>query len=82
MATRTVNTVTASATIKSAESPLDYKSGLFSYRLSLSLLKTMLKNNITPNPTTTSAAIHLHKNTIYLCAVFLPEKTCYLFGSE
>ena len=71
MATRTVNTVTASATIKSAESPLDYKSGLFLYLLSLSLLKTMLKNNIiTETDYNKCRNTFAQKHGISLCSIF------------
>ena len=71
METKTVNIATDPATQMHAQSPLDYESGLFSYRLSMSALRTMLKNNmITESDYNKCHKKLAQKYGISLCSIF------------
>ena len=71
MGTRIVNTVAESVMERHVKSPLDYESGLFSYRLSMSALRTMLKNNmITESDYNKCRKKLAQKYGISLCSIF------------
>ena len=71
METRIVNTVAEPVMEKHVRSPLNYESGLFSYRLSMSALRTMLKNNTITEADYNKCSDKLaQKYNISLCSIF------------
>ena len=71
METRIVNTAAEPATEMHVRSPLDYESGLFSYRLSMSALRTMLNNNTITEADYNKCRDKLaQKYGISLCSIF------------
>ena len=71
METRIVSTVAEPAMETHAKSPLDYESGLFSYRLSMSALRTMLNNNTITEVDYNKCRDKLaQKYGISLCSIF------------
>ena len=71
METRIINTVAVHATETHARSQLDYESGLFSYRLSMSALRTMLNNNTITEADYNKCHDKLaQKYGISLCSIF------------